>query len=189
VPHAFSPPLTTSDSSLLVDGRDDAMRETIYLMVLSLDRLQTCREAFGRAMDLTGSQFAVLMGVAYTQGRIGVSIGALAIHVHLAATHVTTEVGRLIRLGLLEKVPSPTDRRSVLVSLTQKGEEAVQSVAPLVRSVNDRLFAGMSREDLGQVHEFFTRFALNSEFALVELRHKDVRKRPAPARTRTELLP
>jgi DNA-binding MarR family transcriptional regulator len=137
-------------------------------------------------MGLTGSQFAVLMGAAYTQEKTGVSIGALAVHVHLAATHVTTEVGRLIRLGLLEKVPSSKDRRSVLVSLTPKGEEAVQAVAPFVRSVNDRLFAGMSRDDLRQVHDFFTRFALNSEFALAEIRQQDARKSPVPSRIKTK---
>lgn len=169
----FTPPLTISGGALLVDGRDDALRETLYLMVLSLGRLQTCREAFGRAMGLTGSQFAVLMGVAHRQGAAGVSIGAIAMHIQLAATHVTTEVGRLIRLGLLVKVKSPEDRRSVLVSLSRQGEEAIEAVAPFVRAVNDRLFAEITPEELGHIHAFFRRFAENSEFALAEIRRQD----------------
>ena len=57
----------------------------------------------GRSVDLTGSQFTVLIGAAYTQGENGVTIRQLADHVQLAATHVTTEVGRMCRLGLLKK--------------------------------------------------------------------------------------
>ncbi len=181
-PTPFAPPLTISNESLLANGRDDSLRETLYLMVLVLGRLQACREAFGRAMGLTSPQFAVLMGTAYTQGTLGVSIGKLATHVHLAPTHVTTEVGRLIRLGLLDKRPNCEDRRGVLVSLSSQGEEIVRDVTPLVRSVNDRLFANMTRDDLQHVQEFFTRFALNSEFALVEIRRNKAGKRASSSR-------
>ena len=58
-----------------------------------------CRDAFGRELDLTPSQFVVLMGVAHCQGTEGVTIRELADHVALASTHVTTEVGRLERTG------------------------------------------------------------------------------------------
>ena len=127
----FVPPVTISNETFWVDGRDDWLRETLYLMVLCLNQLHTFREAFGRAMDLTSPQFAVLMGTAYTQGAEGVSIGTLATHVHLAPTHVTTEVGRLIRLGLLQKRPNNEDRRSVLVRLSPRGEKAIRAVVPL----------------------------------------------------------
>ena len=49
----------------------------------------------------------VLIGAAYAQGRDGVSIRSLADHIQLAPTHVTTEVGRLIRKGLLMKKINP----------------------------------------------------------------------------------
>ncbi len=119
----FVPPVTISNETFWVDGRDDWLRETLYLMVLCLNQLHTFREAFGRAMDLTSPQFAVLMGTAYTQGAEGVSIGTLATHVHLAPTHVTTEVGRLIRLGLLQKRPEqrrPSQRPGPVVAARRK---------------------------------------------------------------------
>src|SRR5215471_2142482 len=133
--NGFSPPRTVSHGALLQAGSDVAFRETLYLMVLTFGRLITCREAFGRALGLTGSQFAVLIGAAYAQGRDGVSIRALADHVQLASTHVTTEVGRLIRKGLLAKAVNPRDRRGVLVTLSQRGEAAVDEVAPFLRRV------------------------------------------------------
>ncbi|MEJ0049868.1 MAG: MarR family transcriptional regulator [Methylovirgula sp.] len=176
----FVPPVTISNETFWVDGRDDWLRETLYLMVLCLNQLHTFREAFGRAMDLTSPQFAVLMGTAYTQGVEGVSIGTLATHVHLAPTHVTTEVGRLIRLGLLQKRPNNEDRRSVLVRLSPQGEKAIRAVVPLVRSVNDQLFDSVTRDELQSILQFFRRFATNSEIALTRINST---KRPAKRRS------
>jgi len=169
-PHgAFTPPPTVSHAALLVAGSDVAFRETLYLMVLAFSRLTACREAFGRALGLTGSQFAVLFGVAYRQGRDGVSIRGLAGHVQLASTHVTTEVGRLVRRGLLVKTENPHDRRGVLVKLSQRGEAAVEQVAPFLRRVNDRLFDGVSRTQFASLDRFLRAFARNGEDAVAEI--------------------
>jgi DNA-binding MarR family transcriptional regulator len=175
---SFAPPPTVSHPALLVGRSDVAFRETLYLMVLAVGRLITCREAFGRALGLTGSQFAVLFGVAYRQEREGVSIGGLAEHVQLASTHVTTEVGRLVRNGLLVKTTNPRDRRGVLIKLSQRGEAAVRAVAPFLRRVNDQLFAGVSRKDLAALDRFLRLFARNGEEAVARLR------RPQPERGR-----
>ena len=167
---AFVSPTTITLPSMLKSGSDVAFRETLYLMALTFGRLHTCREAFGRAIDLTASQFIVLIGTAYQQGSEGVSIRALADHTQLAATHVTTEVGRLIEKGLLTKQASMLDRRSVLVRLSSMGEAAIRTVNPLLRRVNDLLFADVSREEFAAVSSFLERFALNSEYALAEIR-------------------
>jgi DNA-binding MarR family transcriptional regulator len=172
----FTPPPTVSHGALLVSGSDVAFRETLYLMVLAFSRLISCREAFGRALALTGSQFAVLFGTAYRQGRDGVSIRALADHVQLASTHVTTEVGRLVRKRLLVKTPNRRDRRGVLVKLSPKGEAAVRRVSPFLRRVNDRLFQGVRRRDFAAIARFLRVFALNGEDALAEIRQSERRK-------------
>jgi DNA-binding MarR family transcriptional regulator len=166
---------------MLKSGGDVAFRETLYLMALTFGRLHTCREAFGRSLGLTASQFIVLIGTAYQQGSEGVSIRALSDHTQLAATHVTTEVGRLIDKGLLTKQASTLDRRSVLVRLSPKGEDAIRTVNPLLRRVNDLLFADVSREDFAAVSSFLERFALNSEYALAEIRRSQ-RERSATGR-------
>lgn len=172
-PPAFDPPHTISLPALLERGSDLAFREALYVMALASARLQACREGFGRSLSLTSSQFIVLMGVAHCQGRDGVTIRGLADHTHLASTHVTTEVGRLIDRGLLDKQPSASDRRSVLVRLTATGEAAVGSVAPLMRKVNDQLFRDVSREDFAVVTRVLETVALNSELALAEIRRNE----------------
>lgn len=170
---SFRPPLTVSREALLDATGDAHFREILYLMVKSFGRLLDCRDAFGRAIDLTGSQFAVLMGVAYTQGETGVTIANLAAYIQLAATHVTTEVGRLANRGLLEKRDHPEDRRSVLVRLTPAGEQAVEDLAPFMRSINDILFDGVGRRDFAALESFLVRFAQQTELALAEIRRRE----------------
>ena len=53
---------------------------------------------------------------------------------------MTTEVGRLIRKGLLRKRANKKDRRGVLVQLSPKSEAALVGLTPLVRRINDVLF-------------------------------------------------
>src|SRR3954468_3831544 len=156
---AFVPPATITLPPMLTSGGDVAFRETLYLMALTFGRLHTCREAFGRALGLTASQFIVLIGTAYQQGSEGVTIRALADHTQLAATHVTTEVGRLIGKGLLTKQANTRDRRSVLVRLSPKGEAAIRDVNPLLRRINDRLFQNVSRNEFDVVSRFLAKFA------------------------------
>lgn len=186
----FVVPRTVSHPALLEGGSDEPFRQALYLMVLAFGRLQICREAFGQAMTqtgsaLTGSQFAVMIGTAYRQHAEGVSIRALAEHVQLAPTHVTTEVGRLIRKGLLTKRPNQADRRGVLVKLSQRGEAAVLQVSPFVRGVNDLLFQDVSRKDFAAISRFLSVFARNTEYAVAEIRrHERERGRRPIARRR-----
>jgi DNA-binding MarR family transcriptional regulator len=170
-------PPTVSHPALRRGASDEGFRRTLYLMVLAFGRLQTCREAFGRAMGLTGSQFAVMVGTAYCQNVDGVSIRALAEHVQLAPTHVTTEVGRLVRRGLLAKRANRHDRRGVLVTLTPRGEAALLEVAPFVRRVNDLLFRNVSRKEFAALSRFLATFAANSEEAVAEIRRTERTRR------------
>jgi DNA-binding MarR family transcriptional regulator len=167
---AYRPPVTISRQDFLVGGSDANFRNAIYTLVQCVSRLLACRDAFGRELALTPSQFAVLMGVAHAQGEEGVTIRELADHVALAPTHVTTEVGRLERAGFLTKRQSSTDRRSVRVSLLPHAEAEIARVAPFVRLVNDALFRGVDARSLGVAHQVARQLILNSEMALAEIR-------------------
>lgn len=136
----------------------------------ALSRLVVCREAFGRQLGLTGSQFTVLIGVAYRQGDTGITIASLANYIGLAATHVTTEVGRLVRKDLLIKRPNESDGRSVLISLSPKGEAAVEAVSPVVRKINDLLFKNIDRKQFDTTNEFAKVLLTNTEYAIAEIR-------------------
>ncbi len=143
-------------------------------MIQSVGRLLACRDAFGRELDLTPSQFAVLMGVAHCQQREGVIIKDLADHVGLAATHVTTEVGRLERAGYLIKKPSPADRRSVCVFLTPHAKNEISRVTPFIRLINDALFRDIDPASISIAHRVARQLILNSERAVAEIRRRNL---------------
>ena len=181
----FVPPATVTLPAMLAAGSDLPFRETIYRMAFAYSRMLSFRDAFGRHLSLTASQFVVLIGTAYRQESEGVSIRALSDHTQLAATHVTTEVGRLVDKGLLTKSANARDRRGVLVRLTPKGEAAIRDVNPLLRRVNDCLFQNISREDFAVVARFLSTYALNSENALAEIRRADHERAMANRRDTT----
>jgi DNA-binding MarR family transcriptional regulator len=170
--NSYVPLPTISRDEFVSGGTDERFRDIVYAMVAGLDILIACRTLFGKLVGVTGSQFAVLFGVAYRQGTEGVTIRQLADHVRLAQPHVTTEVGRLIRAGFLVKKPHPLDRRSVLVLLSERGRAAVAQLSPTIRQTNDRLFADIASAELEQVGRVMKILATNAEAALVELNHR-----------------
>ena len=170
----YKAPATISRDEFLVDGSDRDFRRSIYALVQSVGRLLACRDAFGKELDLTPSQFAVLMGVAHSQGSDGITIRELSEHVALASTHVTTEVGRLERAGLLSKRPSETDRRSVWVSLTRQGEEEIARVSPFIRRINDVLFRDIDATSLAVAYRVARQLIINSEGAFAEMRRHNL---------------
>lgn len=169
----FKIPTTISRKDFFRNGSDDWFRDALYRLVQMLSRLIVCREAFGRKLGLTGSQFTVLIGVAYRQGDAGITIAALSNYIGLAATHVTTEVGRLIRKGLLVKRPNESDGRSVLISLSPKGEAAVKEVSTMVRNINDLLFKNIDRKQFDVMNEFTNVLLTNSEYAIDQIRDSE----------------
>ncbi|MFG1360077.1 MarR family winged helix-turn-helix transcriptional regulator [Xanthobacter pseudotagetidis] len=171
---AFRPPVTVSRTEFLRGDSDRAFRESIYAMVMALEGLLKCRAIFGKVLGLTPSQFAVLMGTAYRQGEEGVAIRDLADHIRLAAPHVTTEVGRMIEMGLLAKRQDESDRRSVRVSLSPEGEKAVVRVAPVVRRVNDMLFEEITSSEVAVVETVMRKLAISAERVFAHAKWGDI---------------
>ena len=177
----YRPPVTISRKEFLIAGSDVEFRRSIYAMVQCVGRLLACRDAFGKELNLTPSQFVVLMGVAHAQGASGVTIRGLADHVSLASTHVTTEVRRLEEAGLLVKRPSPDDKRSVRVFLHPRGEKEVTRIAPFIRLINDVLFADIDPGALKTTQHVARQLILNSESALAEIRKRRLQRKEPPA--------
>lgn len=57
------------------------------------------------------------------------------------SNHVTLILDRLARLGLVERRPHGSDGRRRLVSLTDQGRERVDTLAPYVRDLEERLLS------------------------------------------------
>lgn len=87
---------------------------------------------------LSGPQLATL-GVVAAAGRL--SPAAIAEHVHLSRPTVTGIVSRLEARGLVSRAPSPSDRRSVWIELTDAGRAAIDAAPPLLQETFARRLA------------------------------------------------
>jgi DNA-binding MarR family transcriptional regulator len=104
-------------------------------------RLEMVRDYLGRRINVTGPQYNLLMTVTELQGPSGVSIGAVAQAMHVSSSFITAETGKLSELGLLTKLPNPSDRRSALVKLAPLGRTKLLGLLREIRAVNDLFFS------------------------------------------------
>ena len=170
---AYRTPLSVTLPDLLVDGSDEDFRRLIYGLFVVRDRLDTCRDAFGREVGLSRSQYWLLIAVARMQGENGTGLRAVADQLMVAPSFVTTEVGKLVARGLIAKTPNPEDRRGVLVRLTAEGEATLDRLAPFLQEINDTLFAGVDRAEFETVLRFIDRFVVNTALAVAKVEVRD----------------
>ena len=101
---------------------DDAERE----LADAVARLRRAMRRAARSADpghrLSVAQLELLSAVAEYPGS---RPGQIARHLRLAPNSVTTLVNGLSALGLVTRTSNPEDRRTVELSLTQDGEQAV----------------------------------------------------------------
>jgi DNA-binding MarR family transcriptional regulator len=64
---------------------------------------------------------------------------------------VSRLIDRLVTAGHIERMPSPEDRRVVLVKLTQQGHDLVESVHPALLAHNAKLLEHMPTAELEQL--------------------------------------
>jgi DNA-binding MarR family transcriptional regulator len=162
----YAPPLSVSRDECLDGGRDDRLRALLHALFVTAARFEAVRSSFGRRIGASGPQYTILAAIAERQKAEGVSLRALAGHLHVAPSHVTTEVNKLGSLGLVEKRANPADGRGVLVRLTRAGEMALDRLGPFRREINDVLFGGMSRAEFRTLARLFDRLLANTETAL-----------------------
>lgn len=136
---------------------DSVLREFISDFTAASALMRKLRSSLAAKLGLSAAGYSVLLGVWYCERSGDTSVRDLADHLHIAAAHVTAEIGDLIELGLVTKVPSSRDKRAVSVRLSKQGRELFNDLTPILRSVNVPLFAGVQYSDMVVVHRFLKR--------------------------------
>ena len=140
-------PLTISLPALLNNKESDQQFRRLIQGLLTLARrLETARDYFGRQINVTGPQYNLLMTVAQLQGTTGISIGGVAQAMHVSSSFVTAETGKLAEVGLLRKLPNPSDRRSALLKLAPLGHTKIHGLVGEIRAVNDLFFGPLTTQ-------------------------------------------
>lgn len=74
---------------------------------------------------------------------------------------MTRLLDRLQAKGLLRRARHPSDRRSVVVELTDEGHALVPSLPPIFGKISHQVFEGFSPEEIEQVTEMLGRILRN----------------------------
>ncbi|MNK74036.1 Organic hydroperoxide resistance transcriptional regulator [compost metagenome] len=128
-------------------GGDRSFRQLLYDISIAASHLESARAYLASHLGVTSPQYNMIMVIAQYEGSTGISVNEIADHLHVSNTFVTTEVKKLERQGMVVKVPNPADARSVLVHLSEEGEQQVQALQPELLFVNDHLFESISPAD------------------------------------------
>ena len=145
-PTAQIVPLTVTNAELLVKGDDRKFREMVHNLLAFAARLEHVRSRFGAHIGLTGVQYTILITIRHLENKNGVGVKTVANHLALSGAFVTIETTKLMRLGLIEKRPNPTDGRRVLLTVSTHGCELLSELSPVQQEINDLLFSPLDQE-------------------------------------------
>lgn len=137
--------LTVNRPQFLAGGTDLGFRQMIHDALAFSSRLVAVRDGYARLIGLTGPQYTILTSIHHLEATRDVSVTAVARHLHLSGTFVTSETGKLARRGLIEKQRDPADGRRLVLRVTQEGHARLARLAEIQREVNDEHFAPLAR--------------------------------------------
>lgn len=113
------------------------------------DRVEKAYAAYG----IGRPEFDVLATLRRAGEPYQLSPGALAASMMLSTGGTTARLDRLEKAGLVERSPSPSDRRGVLVRLTTHGFEVVDQAVGAGLAEQQRLLAHLSAEQRRQLDD------------------------------------
>lgn len=103
------------------------------------------------------------------QGRIlyvlwqgdGVTISQLSAQTSLANTTLTSMLDRMEQSGLIQREPSLTDRRALLIRLTDKARDLRQDYDRISQKMNDMYYLGFTKKEVQQFEGYLERVLSN----------------------------
>ena len=158
--------LTTSRPELLVDGSDQQFRRLVHSLFGFLIRHQTLREGHAAVIGLPGIEYTTLISIRHLAALGDVHVKSVANHLHLSGAFVTTVTNKLEIKGLIEKAAHPVDRRRLSLTVTRRGAELLERLAPTQMQVNDIQFGCLSARDFQQLLDVVQRLVESSDRAI-----------------------
>ena len=135
-----------------------------------LGRLNRLTTHLGREVEavllkhgLSSSAFAVLATLRRSGSPYQLSPGDLLAMAMVSSGTMTNRIDQLEKAGLVERIHNPNDRRSVLISLTERGFAIVEEAAGAHVENQHRLVAGLSEEERATLNQLLKRFLRDFE--------------------------
>lgn len=103
------------------------------------------------------------------QGRIlyvlwqqeGLTISQISAQTSLANTTLTSMLDRMEQSGLIVRTPSPTDRRALLIRLTDKARSLREDYDRISRQMNEVYYQGFTESEIHQLEGYLQRILDN----------------------------
>jgi DNA-binding MarR family transcriptional regulator len=152
---------------MLVDGSDYQFRRLVHSLFGFLARHSTIREGHAAVIGLAGIEYTTLISIRHLAAH-GADVGVrdVAAHLYLSGAFTTTITNKLLAKGLIEKAPHPVDKRRLCLSVTSRGDDLLDRLAPVQRQVNDVQFDCLSAKEFQQLLDMIERLAHSSERAV-----------------------
>ncbi len=109
-------------------------------------------------LGLTHAQFVVVVQLANGMAGTPAEFCRLLSYDSGAMTRL---LDRIEEKGIIRRVRSSKDRRSVGLELTDKGLELYPSIVPVIQGVNKRLLRGFSKAEARTLEQFLQRMLAN----------------------------
>ena len=143
-------PLTVTRKALLVGKSDHMYRQMIANFFALSARFVSGRNRLANLLGVSGPQWTMIMAIAECSPEPGTRASALAERMNVSRPFVASETANLIRRGLIQRRPDPTDARGALLTLTDKSTDQIQRIVPTIQLQNDIGFGRFSRQQFQQ---------------------------------------
>lgn len=127
--------------------------EAMFRATSTLIRDLSAGEAWG---ELDGAEYGVLYALSKDAG--GIRITDLGEDILLSQTGLSRLAARLVRKGLVARVPDPEDRRATRLVLTDEGRAAQRRIGTIhLREITTAMTGDLTADELTQLRDLCTR--------------------------------
>ena len=163
--------LTVARPELLIDGSDQKFRSLVHNLFGFLARHSSVREGHAALIGLAGIEYTMLISIGHLSADGNVSVKDVADHLHLSGAFTTVITNKLLQKGLIEKAGHPVDKRRLCLSVTARGRDMLERLAPIQRQVNDVEFGCLSAKEFTSLVDMVERLVTSSEQAMALQRY------------------
>ncbi len=161
-------PAAGPDYETAADRHKPELRLWLRLLTCSNLIENEVRARLRESFQMTLPQFDLM--AALERAPDGLSMGELSRRLMVSNGNVTGVTDRLVNEGLVARETSRTDRRAAVVRLTPAGRRAFLAMARIHESWIHDFFAGLSREEIGQLMALLGRAKRSVQDGMAEKR-------------------
>jgi len=155
------------------DQNEETVRDFIWNVASIHTYLDDIHQIWANLLGVTEPQWLILMAIDELDSGNGVPGTQISAKVHIHPAFVTTQTQSLAKAGLVTRIPSTTDARFVMMSLTDKAREDIAKLSTQRRALNDFIFGGLDGEMLRGITDKLMVIKNNAEKAARRLALED----------------